>query len=89
MNIRFTHLRDDNGVPFATIANDENSFGVAICGPKDQFARKIGRNIAAGRLRAGVTVVPNSPRVVLYKGELTDAHNVVDLFVSKLSLVTF
>lgn len=83
MKIRFTHLRDDYGVPFATVANDENSFGVAICGEKDQFARKIGRCIASGRLRAGVNVVPDSPRMVLYKDEPVYAAEVVELFLAK------
>jgi hypothetical protein len=88
MDIRFTHLRDDFGTPFATIANDENSFGVAICGHKDQFARKIGRNIASGRLRAGVNVVPDSPRMVIYEDEPVYAAEVVELFLAKnLSMV--
>ena len=31
-------------------------FGVAICGPQDQFARKVGRTIAEGRARKHPTV---------------------------------
>ncbi len=33
------------------------NFGVAICGPRDQFARKVGRSIAEGRAKKHPTLV--------------------------------
>lgn len=35
----------------------EVKFGVAICGPRDQFARKVGRAIAEGRAKKHPTLV--------------------------------
>lgn len=38
------------GVTFACVTiNNMNYFGVAFCGKKDQFSRKMGREIALGR----------------------------------------
>lgn len=89
MKIRFTHLRDDFGVPFATIATDDTRRGVAICSGRDQFARKIGRNISEGRMKAGVDGIPNSQRTILFRGEVENVTDVVDDFVSKMNPVSF
>ncbi len=40
------------------------NFGVAICGPRDQFSRKVGRTIAEGRATKNPTLVKE------YKNEL-------------------
>ena len=84
--MKFTHLRDDYGNLFATVANDEVGFGVAVCSDADQFARKKGRNIAANRLENGYSVIPDSPRLVMYKGQEVYAADVVELFVNQLEL---
>lgn len=60
-NIQHFHLfyrRSGESHPFATVAlcvDDKSQpwMTVAVCGPKDNFARKIGTAIARGRLAAG------------------------------------
>lgn len=52
--MKIFHFR--SGYVAATLAaekrNDETfAFSLALCSPKDQFCKKIGRNIATGRLR--------------------------------------
>jgi hypothetical protein len=51
----FSHVRDEKGIPFATIAfvtNQRNKtfdVGIAVCSPKDHFVKKIGREKALER----------------------------------------
>ena len=51
--MKFVHVRDDNRVPFATIAFDDTNVAVSICNESDHFSKKMGREVAAGRLLAG------------------------------------
>ena len=51
--LRYYHLRDDNRVPFATLAVEDWGVGVAICSSKDRFSKSRGRDIAFGRLVSG------------------------------------
>jgi hypothetical protein len=48
------HLRNASGLPFATLASAQVGkhihFAASVCGPRDQFSRKIGRHISTGRL---------------------------------------
>lgn len=39
-------------------------FGVAICGPRDQFAKKVGRTIAEGRAAKHPTIVKERTVVI-------------------------
>lgn len=87
--MRFTHLRDDYGSMFATVANDDVTFGATICSDKCQFSRKKGRSISENRLVNGYSVVPDSPVVITFKGEEVFATDVVELFVSNLHLAPF
>ena len=44
------YVRDDAGVPFATVVtNGDGDFGVSVCSSKDRFVKKKGRMIATGR----------------------------------------
>jgi len=83
--MKFTHLRDDFNNLFATVATDgeTDAYGVSLCSEADQFSRKKGRNIAANRLQNGYGVIPDSPRLIIHKGEELFASDVVDSFVSK------
>ncbi len=51
----FYYVRNKNGQPFACVAiadNGEGQYcrGVSICSGGDQFSKKVGRNLAFGRL---------------------------------------
>lgn len=89
--MRFTHLRDDSGVPFATIAQDYRFnravYGAAICSGHDQFNRKIGRAIASGRLEKGLSNTPDSPRYVVYDGRICSATELVNLYIRLNDLI--
>lgn len=54
--VYYQHLRTELKRP-TTIAyrygDDSVYYALAECGPKDQFCRKIGRDIATGRLNKG------------------------------------
>jgi len=84
--MRFTHLRDDFGNMFATVATDGTGYGVALCSGTDQFSRKTGRNIASNRLKNGYEVIPDSPLEICYKGTYLFATDLVRSFVSKVVL---
>jgi hypothetical protein len=53
----FSHVRDEKGIPFATIAfvTDQKSgmfdVGIAVCSPEDHFVKKIGREKALERAK--------------------------------------
>lgn len=48
------HIRDEAGNLHATLAMvDVNAAGLSICGPRDQFSKRIGRAIAIGRAENG------------------------------------
>ncbi len=50
----FKHLRDANKKPYATIcATDPDHIGIAICSTKDQFTKKLGRELAEKRAASG------------------------------------
>lgn len=84
--MRFTHLRDDYGVPFATVAEQDGLCGVSICSEHDQFSKKIGRYIASGRLEKGLDYIPDSPRTVVVDGVLAFASELVANFVDGIEL---
>ncbi len=85
--MRFTHLRDDFGVPFATVAEQDGVCGVSICSNHDQFSKKIGRLIASGRLEKGYDYIPDSPRTVLYGCVEKSASELVAGFVDTIAPV--
>ncbi len=85
--MKFTHLRDDDGHPFATIAEYQGNVGMSLCSEFDQFSKKTGRRIAAARCVNGFQEVPDSPRVVQVKGDLHFASNILHFYaVSKTAL---
>lgn len=58
------HIRDSQRKPFGTIVADKIDgdirVGISICCNKDQFSKRMGKNIAIGRLMTGTLVdVPN------------------------------
>tara|TARA_R110000868_G_scaffold176609_4_gene414508 strand:+ start:15991 stop:16293 length:303 start_codon:yes stop_codon:yes gene_type:complete len=60
------HIKDDDGIPFATVAvHRDGSFGWSICNRDygDRFVRKIGREIASGRLKSGKQTLPRYPLI--------------------------
>lgn len=67
--MRYLHVRDDSGHPFATVIFNHDDFGVAVCGPRDQFSRKMGRHIAVGRLINKPNFIPGPNRRVVIAGE--------------------
>lgn len=80
--MKFTHLRDDDGHPFATIAEYQGSVGMSLCSEFDQFSKKTGRRIAAARCINGFQECPDSPRVVLVNGYHQWACKVLDRYAS-------
>lgn len=48
--IKFRYIRDTNGKPLATIAHNNVHYSFCVCSEQDKCVKKIGRNIASGRL---------------------------------------
>lgn len=72
------HVRDDFGVPHATLAMvDENAAGLAICGPRDQFNKALGREIAIGRAETGGICDCPSNRYILRGDEYVPLFTIV------------
>jgi hypothetical protein len=74
------HVRDDNHNPIATfVALDKNLIGLSICCNKDQFNKKRGIEIAAGRAVVGVVGPEHIPnRRVLFYGKKTKLVDVLE-----------
>ena len=75
--MKFTHLRDDDGHPFATIAEYQGNVGMSLCSEFDQFSKKKGRRIAAARCINGFQDIPDSMREVLVDGDLQWACHIL------------
>lgn len=61
--VKYLYAQELNGQrkPVATIAvcKDTGKWAVSICSPKDQFCKKVGRNIAVSRLMSVPGYFPN------------------------------
>ena len=79
--IKFKHLRDHLGRPFATIATDGDKVGVAICRDNDQFNKSTGRLIAEGRLKSGKDLSFKLNRHITYKVFTSISPRNEDMFV--------
>lgn len=84
--MKFKHLRDDCGQPFATVAIDGERYGVAMCGERDQFSRRKGRLIASGRLEKGHCYTPENNRTVVCRGEPMSAMEAVNLYLLRVGV---
>lgn len=63
----------------AIVANGVMKFGVATCGPKDQFCRKIGRQISVSRAE-------KTPSLQFMVPDL-DMKNLRELFKANLKII--
>lgn len=79
--VRFRHLRDDFGRPYATLASNGEQVGIALCHERDQFRKDRGRSIAEGRLTAnrGYREHRMPRRDVFVNGILTDIQNQIEM----------
>lgn len=63
-DVRYYHIRTGGGVVTCCVRRNvqesTSELGFAMCSPKDQFNRKIGRTIALGRLNKHPIVVKHS-----------------------------
>ena len=71
MPVRFMYVRDICNVPIATLAMEsaDSPIGVALCHPKDQFNKKIGRIKAAARIHMKRACKPFPKRIVQIRDE--------------------
>lgn len=71
VDVRFKHGKRNDGVryTFAMVITPENkvAFATAMTNPRDNFSRKIGRNIAIGRAKKhAVNGNVHDPKTVMY-----------------------
>ena len=92
-DILYRHLRDDNNVPYATLAavinGDSMHIGASYCSEGDNFSYKKGRKIAEYRLNAllegkelkqlGGTLVKNDIVEELSDDQKSDGDKLYDL----------
>ncbi len=71
--VYYQHFRGELAHPTTVAYKIEGNnvlYTKAVCGPKDQFCRKIGRDIATGRLNKGHEVDSVQPKDVTSHDEI-------------------
>lgn len=83
--MKFRHVRDKNGHPFATICYDGDNYGVCYWDSRrpGKNTKEMARRIAEGRMRTGSFAI--APRREVEFGDVVaDVAEVVDAMVTEL-----